>query len=214
MTAPILKASNISFSYRKREPLLEGWSEKFDPGEIVAITGVSGRGKSTLLYILGLMLRPASGELVVEGNSVSGGSDRILAAQRAQNFGFVFQDAALDTSRSVLDNVLEGSLYRGTSRSVEMKQALVLLDRFGVSARSQHKPGEISGGQAQRIALCRALVHTPRILIADEPTGNLDSESSAIVVQALRDHAAQGALTLIATHDSALVSACSRRIDL
>src|SRR5690606_24411808 len=144
-------------------PLLDGWSAAFDAGEVVAITGPSGRGKSTLLYLLGLMLVPAAGQILLDGEPVQSLPDRTRARLRAQQFGFVFQDAALDATRTVLDNVLETTLYRGESRSETVPVAEGLLERFGVQLRAEAKPGQVSGGQAQRIALCRALLGSPRI---------------------------------------------------
>lgn len=209
----LLSAENVTFGYGT-EPLLVGWSADFQAGEVTAITGPSGRGKSTLLYLLGLMLRPREGRVIVKAESVSDRSDRERAALRASVFGFVFQDAALDATRSVLDNVIETALYRNEDRQDASRRAMLLLETFGVSERATHKPGQISGGQAQRIALCRALLNSPPILLADEPTGNLDAESAGVVIDSFRDHAEQGATIVVATHDPGLVSRCDRRISL
>ncbi|WP_159600555.1 ABC transporter ATP-binding protein [Agromyces humi] len=214
MTAPRLEAADLGFRYDRNTPLLEGWSASFRAGEVVAVTGPSGRGKSTLLYLLGLMLKPRAGEVRIDGTPVHGLHDRERAYLRAAEFGFVFQDAALDQSRTVLDNVLETVLYRGGDRRTETPRAHALLDMFGVSLRAGAKPGQVSGGQAQRIAMCRALLGDPKILLADEPTGNLDPTSSDVVVTALHTQAARGAAVIVVTHDPALVERCDRRIVL
>ncbi|AYF98492.1 ABC transporter ATP-binding protein [Protaetiibacter intestinalis] len=210
----ILEAIDIGFGYSPRVRLLNEWSASFREGEVVGITGSSGRGKSTLLYLLGLMLRPDDGSLLVDGQPVHSLSDSYRSRLRAQKFGFVFQDAVLDATRTVLDNVVETALYRGEARRDVVPLAMDLLERFGVQLRANAKPGQVSGGQAQRIALCRALLGRPRILLADEPTGNLDSESAEVVVRAFREHAERGSVVLIVSHDAQLVARCDRSIAL
>ena len=214
MTAPRLEAHGLTFGYDEATSLLESWSATFEAGEVVAVTGPSGRGKSTLLYLLGLMLRPNAGEVRLNGHPAQSGSDRQRAAARAQLYGFVFQDAALDQSRTVLDNILETALYRGDDRRALRTRAQNLMERFGVALRRDAKPGQVSGGQAQRIALCRALLSDPMILLADEPTGNLDPDSSNVVVEALHEQAERGASVIVVTHDPRLVERCNRRIEL
>lgn len=209
-----LAAEDLSFSYDEGAPLLESWSAAFDNGEMVAITGPSGRGKSTLLYLLGLMLAPQAGVVRLGGQDVTGLSDRHRAALRAHRFGFVFQDAALDPSRTVLDNVLETVLYRGGDRRAEEARARSLLADLGVAVRAEARPGQVSGGQAQRIALCRALLGRPSVVLADEPTGNLDPATSEVVLDALRRHAHDGAVVVVVTHEPAVVLACDREIPL
>jgi len=203
-----LRADDISFAYGAAAPLIQGLCARFAPGTMTAVTGPSGCGKSTLLYLLGLMITPASGGIWLDDTRVDQWSDAKRAELRAHSFGFVFQDAALDPTRSVLDNVLEGALYRRSPRRVEKPKALALLERFGVAQSALHRPGEISGGQAQRIALCRALLGSPRVLLADEPTGNLDAASGAVVVTALQTLARRGGVVVVATHDDALVAHC------
>lgn len=210
----ILEARDLSFGYEPGVMLLSDWSASFVSGEVVAITGPSGRGKSTLLYVLGLMLAPASGQVLVHGESVQSRSDHARARLRALRFGFVFQDAALDATRTVLDNVLETALYRRQPRTEAALEARELLERFGVQLRAAAKPGQVSGGQAQRIALCRALLGKPDIILADEPTGNLDPASSEVVVHAFREHAEGGATVVVVTHDPSLVLRCDRSITL
>jgi len=210
----LLEAQGLTFGYERDASLLSEWSASFDAGEVVAITGPSGRGKSTLLYLLGLMLAPGAGGILIDGEPVQSLPDRARARLRAEQFGFVFQDAALDASRTVLDNVLETTLYRGESRAAAVAVAEELLERFGVQLRAEAKPGQVSGGQAQRIALCRALLGSPRILLADEPTGNLDPASSDVVIDAFHAHAATGAAVIVVTHDPTLVARCDRSITL
>jgi putative ABC transport system ATP-binding protein len=212
--ADVLVAKGLTFGYDPRQPILEDWGATFSPGEVVAVTGPSGRGKSTLLYVLGLMLKPLAGEVIVDGESAASLSDGRRAHMRANLFGFVFQDAALDASRTVLDNVVETALYRGDDRKSSIRRANELMSQFGVDLRAEAKPGQVSGGQAQRIALCRALLGDPRILLADEPTGNLDPASADVVVDAFHAQAHTGATVVVVTHDPTLVARCDRKIEL
>ena len=210
----ILEAKGLSFSYDPVVPLIQEWDASFAAGEVVAITGRSGRGKSTLLYLLGLMLKAQAGEVRLGGVEVSRWSDSRRASLRAHQFGFVFQDAALDPTRTVLDNVIETALYRREPRAKTEIVARELLEQFGVDLRSGARPGQVSGGQAQRIALCRALVNRPRVLLADEPTGNLDQTSADVVIRAFHNHAKTGAAVIVVTHDPALVAQCDRSLAL
>lgn len=210
----MLEARNVSFGYLRDVPILEDWSASFPKGTSTALTGPSGRGKSTLLYLLGLMLTPTSGGVFVDGVQVSNARDAVRAKLRADQYGFVFQDAALDATRSVLDNVIETSLYRRADRRAESRAAQQLLSRFGVDVPADRKPGQVSGGQAQRIALCRALLNNPRVLLADEPTGNLDPDTAGLVIDALIGHAASGAAVIIVTHSPEIAAACDREIRL
>ena len=213
MTTSLLATEDLHFGYRHSPDLYHGLEVSFAPGEVVAITGPSGCGKSTLLYLLGLMLAPRGGRVLVDGAAIPRG-DRPRAALRARRFGFVFQDAALDPTRTILDNITETCLYRGEPRGRARDRARELMERFGVGLRADHKPGQISGGQAQRVALCRALLHRPAIVLADEPTGNLDDASAEIVWDALAGVAADGGTVATATHDPRLIERCSRRIAL
>ncbi|MBK7821125.1 MAG: ABC transporter ATP-binding protein [Tessaracoccus sp.] len=215
MTAA-LRVSGLGFSYsRSPEPVLSDVEAAVYAGEAVALTGPSGRGKSTLLYLLGLLLTPSEGEVEVQGRPTSKLSDAQRSVVRARRMGFVFQDSQLDPTRSVLDSVIEPALYAGLRRDAAIERAIGLLDAFGVEARANHLPGQISGGQAQRVALCRALVNQPAIILADEPTGNLDHANAEVVLDRLTRAAKEESVALIvATHDPFVVSRLDRVIAL
>lgn len=206
----MIAVEDLSFRYRRHEPILEGISHRFDRGLVTVVSGRSGSGKSTLLYILGLLLSPWSGRVVLDNDDVSSMPDGGRSRLRAAEIGFVFQDAALDPSRTVMDNVCEAALYAGLPLKQARQRATVLLDHFEVGLRADHRPGEVSGGQAQRVALCRALLNRPSIVLADEPTGNLDRESADVVLDALARTAADGAVVVIASHDPDVLGRADR----
>ena len=209
-----LVARDVTFGYRPRQTVIDGWSDNFQSGETVAVTGPSGCGKSSLLFLLGTMLRPRSGSILVDGHEVGNMSDSQRSRLRSRVFGFVFQDASLDPHRSVLDNILLPAAYRGERRAQWLDRAHTLVAAVGVEVPLERRPGEISGGQAQRIALARALLHEPRVILADEPTGNLDSETSTKVMEVLARAAHAGATVVIVTHDPEVVRACDRKTEL
>jgi ABC-type lipoprotein export system ATPase subunit len=211
----MIEISGLSFGYKRGEPIIDGLDWAFPAGRVTGITGRSGSGKSTLLYLLGLLLSPWSGQIAFDGRDLADGSDRVRSRLRADRIGFVFQDAALDSTRSVLDNIIEGSLYTGMRRWVAVARAGELMARFDVGLRATHKPGEVSGGQAQRVALCRALLNEPRVVLADEPTGNLDTDTARVVIDSLVGLAqADGATVVIASHDPEVVAACDEVLAL
>lgn len=221
MTAPAraearLVVEDLDFAYGSATDAyrVTGWSEHFPAGATTAVTGPSGCGKSTRLYLLGLMLTPTRGRLLLDGHDVTALPDARRAELRATRYGFVFQDAALDPTRTVLDNIVETALYRGADARDWHDRAQALLDEFGVTVPARRRPGQVSGGQAQRIALCRALIGRPDVILADEPTGNLDPASTRVVVDALQREADQGACVVIVTHDPALASGCDRTVHL
>lgn len=196
-----LRARDLSFRYGAAEPwVIAGLSGHFPPGSMTLLTGRSGAGKSTLLYLLGSLLKPTSGTVSHGSVQISSLPDGQRAGWRATTTGFVFQDAALDPARTVLDNILEPCVYGAGDRRRRRVEALGLMEAFGVTLRGHARPGQISGGQAQRVALCRALISAPQIIFADEPTGNLDAESAGVVWAALTQAAEQGATVLVATH--------------
>lgn len=198
----MIMARGLSFGYDRGDPVVADLDVDFASGTISALVGPSGSGKSTLLYLIGLMLSATGGSLVIDGVETVGLADWERAELRAASMGFVFQDALLDPARSILDNVLESSLY-SPPRLGLADRATALLDEFGVTVDPERRPGQISGGQAQRVALCRAFLTDPPIILADEPTGNLDADSANTVWQALHARAADGATVLVATHDRA-----------
>jgi lipoprotein-releasing system ATP-binding protein len=209
-----LSCHALTFAYRGKRQVIRDLSLEFRAGEVTAITGASGSGKSTLLYVLSLMLRPTAGTVAWKGAETSSLPDAGRAAWRAAHAGFVFQDAMLDPARTVLGNVCEAGVYAGSTRADAKRRAHELLEKFGVAHRADHRPGEISGGQAQRVALCRALLARPQVVFGDEPTGNLDSDSAEVVWSALQEHAAEGAAVLVATHDLALAARAARHVRL
>jgi len=203
----VIEIRGLRFAYRRGgEGIFDGFDVDFAPGTVSAVTGPSGSGKSTLLYLAGLLLRPHGGTVRIAGVDAGRLGDRERSRLRAEKIGFVFQDAALDVTRTVLDNVVEGALYAGMPRRRAEAEARVLLDRFGVELRVDHRPGEVSGGQAQRVGLCRALIKEPEVILADEPTGNLDADTAGVVLGALREAARGGATVVVASHDEAVVA--------
>lgn len=203
----MLAVENLSFGYRADEPIVVDLTRNFSEGSVTVVTGPSGCGKSTLLYLLGLLLTPDSGSVRIDDFAVSGMSDADRSRLRADTVGFVFQDAVLDPSRTVLDNVVEGSVYANTPRGAAIERARSLMEQFGVDLRETHRPGEVSGGQAQRVALCRALLNRPTVILADEPTGNLDPVAADVVMGALTEAASGGATVIIATHQPEMIDA-------
>lgn len=203
----VIGARELTFAYRSGATrVIDDLTLDLPAGAITTLTGPSGSGKSTLLYLLALMIRPTRGEVMWDGRAASSLPDAARSRLRAAQVGFIFQDALLDPARTVLANVCDSGLFAGMPRHAAESRARGLLDRFGVEHRADHRPGEISGGQAQRVAVCRALLTDPRVVFADEPTGNLDSDSAEVVWGALADHAARGRTVVLATHDRELAA--------
>lgn len=208
-----LSVADLRFAYtRGAEELFDGLTHRFTPGAVTALTGPSGRGKSTLLYVLGLMLTPSAGVVRLGDVDASALPDRRRARLRATSVGFVFQDAELDPSRPILDSVVEPGLYAGLSRRELEGRARILLERFGLGHRAEHRPGQVSGGQAQRVAVCRALVNTPAVVLADEPTGNLDSRRSHEIMALIRQLNEQRGITVLMVTHEAEIAAYARRV--
>lgn len=202
-----VRVHDLQFGYsRAADYLFDGFSHDFLPGQVTAIAGASGRGKSTLLYLVACMLTPNGGQVLLDGIDMASVHDSARALTRARHIGFVFQDASLDPTRRIIDSVLEPAMYAGLSRATAAPRAEELLEKFGVAGRARHKPGEISGGQAQRVALCRALVVDPEIVVADEPTGNLDPDNATLVLDTFRESAAAGKTVIVATHDPSVLA--------
>jgi ABC-type lipoprotein export system ATPase subunit len=206
MTASILECRDLGFSYSAgSECVLAHLTQVFAPGATTAVTGPSGCGKSTLLYLLSGMLAPTTGQVFYAGRSVSAMRDGSRSALRATQFGFVFQDALLDPALTVLQNVCEVAAFAGVRRAEARRRGRRLLEQFDLGERADRRPGQISGGQAQRVALCRALLAKPAVILADEPTGNLDRASAGAVWQTLQQAASSdGCTVLVATHDPEL----------
>ncbi len=193
--------------------MLRGVSLEIADGEMVAIMGPSGSGKSTLMNLIGLLDRPTSGKLSLAGTEVSlAMSDRVLARLRAETIGFVFQSFQLLPRSSALANVLTPAQYHPRPGSKE--RAVQLLERLGLGKRLHHLPAELSGGEKQRVAIARALFNDPKLILADEPTGNLDSRSGSGVLDVLSELHNEGKTVVVITHDQAVADRCQRTIHL
>ncbi|HXD65836.1 MAG TPA: ABC transporter ATP-binding protein [Solirubrobacteraceae bacterium] len=193
---------------------LRGVSIEVAGGDQVAVVGPSGSGKTTLLTILGTLERPSSGDVRVAGVDVVTASDRRLAGLRAHEIGFVFQSFHLQEWMTAVDNVANGMLYTGARSRDRREAARIALTRVGLGHRLDHRPGQLSGGERQRVAIARALAKGPAIILADEPTGNLDSTSGAEVVALLHDLASDGATLMLITHDAAIAATFHRRVQM
>ena len=215
MSGLILEASGLHFGYRGApNAVISGFHIAIGEGELVAVRGASGSGKSTLLYLLGLFVQPDQGRILLNGIDTTMLGDADRSRVRAHRIGFVFQDAALHTSLPLVENVAEGAYYTGATYEHAIWRAQRLLVTYGIREIGSRTPSRVSGGEAQRAALCRALMKDPVLLLADEPTGNLDPENASVVLAGLRSAAGSGAGVLIVTHSPSIASTCDRVVVL
>jgi len=213
---PVLELEGVTMTYGADPPIpaLQGVSFSVGTGELVAVVGPSGSGKSTLLHLMGTLERPTSGRVAITGLDIAELEDREVAAVRATRIGFVFQQFFLAEHSTILDNVADGLLYAGVPAAGRRERAAKALDAVGLGSRLKARPPQLSGGERQRVAIARALVGPPAIVLADEPTGNLDSTTGEQIMALIEQLHAQGATIVVITHEHAIAARCPRRIQL
>jgi len=216
VTGPVLELDGVTKRYPSRPPVeaLRGVGFTIEAGELLAITGPSGSGKSTLLHLMGLLDRPTSGTVRITGLDAAGLNDRELSALRALRIGFVFQQFHLSEHASALENVADGLLYAGYAAARRRELARVALERVGLAHKVAARPTELSGGERQRVAIARALAGRPAIVLADEPTGNLDSRNGEAILELLTELNSGGATIVVITHDRGIAARLPRQITM
>ncbi len=217
MSEPILQLERVSRIYDTGKvlvPALQDVDLTVDRGEFLAIVGPSGSGKSTMMHILGCLDRPTSGRYVLDGTPVEELDDDALAAVRSRSIGFIFQSYNLLPRTSALENVATPLAYQGVPRRERLERARAALTLLGLGDRLDHEPTELSGGQQQRVGIARALVTEPAVLLADEPTGNLDSHAGAEVIELFRQLHATGRTIVLITHDLEVAEAADRQVHI